>query len=171
MCHYSHPSTTLLKAYPSCPLPRAPHCLSTPPAVTRTFPKKISSTSASHRSGWMLCQSPATSLPSVQQAAAKPDGKWQSSPCSFYAWKTTEVLPPFLVPILNKIYGNIKHLEGFPPLQSVKTGMNREIGKGTEKKHTACHPKGNRVEGSSCATVQMWLVISRPNGVTFLYAV
>lgn len=139
MSHYSHPSTTLLIAYPSCPLPGAPHiqrtaCLCIPPTVIQTFPNYISSGSASHSRRWVLCQSPATCPPPAQWAAAKPDGKWQSSPWPFYPWKTTEVSPLYLVAVLNEIYGNIKHLENFLPLQSVKTardrGYRQENGKG-----------------------------------------
>jgi len=131
MSHYSHPSTTLLIAHPSCPLPGAPHiqrtvCLCIPPIVIQTFPSYISSSSASHIRRCVLCQSPATCLPPAQQAAAKPDGKRQSSPCPFYPWKTTEVCSLYLVAVLNKIYGNIRHLQDFLPLQSVKSRMDRE---------------------------------------------
>lgn len=116
MSHYSHPRTTLLTAHPLCPLPGAPHnqrtaCLCVPPTGIQTFPNYTSSSSASHVRR-VLCQSPATCPP----PAAKPSGKWQSSPCPFYPWKTTEISPLYLVTVLNKIDGNIKCLEDFLPL-------------------------------------------------------
>ena len=129
MSHYSHPSTTLPIAHPSCSFHGAPHiqrtvCLCIPPRVIQTLPNYISSSSASHIRE-VPCQSPATCLSPAQQAAAKPDGKWQSSSCPFYPWKTTEVSPLYLVGFTQDLWEH-KTPWRLPSFASVKTGMDRE---------------------------------------------
>lgn len=123
----------------SCPLPGAPHsqrwaCLSTPPAVTQTFPKNISSTSAWHRSRWMLCQSPICSASCCQTREKMAKLSLLFKPLENY-WS----LAPFLSPYFKQNLWEQKKLEGYPPLQSVKTRKTKETGKRTEKRHTACH--------------------------------